>query len=96
MSEQKECMQCGGEWAWNDEDVFDFDKPVGKRIWPAVCFDCRKSLETRYKTGTLTYNELLMEFSTISGRISKKCAVSGNAALARLRTFEPRKRGKHR
>lgn len=90
-------MQCGLAWEWTEEKIFDFNLPVGRRVWPAVCLECREDLKERYKAGKLTKTQLIMEFSTISGRIAKVCAVSpGTAAraLKAMKNFTPRRRGK--
>jgi hypothetical protein len=97
VEEKDECMNCGMDWKWNTSTVFDFNKPVGKRVWPAICFVCRADIETKYKTGKITKTELMMEFITISGRIAKKCAITpGNAlrALEQMKSFAPKRRGK--
>src|SRR5438309_2305728 len=62
---QTECAGCGKLWGWNDKNVFDFNLPVGKRIWPAICPECRSNLERRYKTKELNRTELMLEFSTL-------------------------------
>jgi hypothetical protein len=97
MSRQLECAYCGKEWEWDCEPIFDFSIPVGKRIWPAVCPDCRALLEQKFKSGQLSYNELLLEFSSISARAAKKCAGKVQATLVQTINpgFRPKRRGKN-
>ena len=49
INNQTECMSCGSPWGWNDKNVFDFNISTGKRIWVAVCTNCRTTLERKYK-----------------------------------------------
>ena len=88
------CIICKLNWVWDSKDVQDFNKPVGKRIWPALCVGCRENIETKYKSGRITKAELLLEFSTISGKISKLLADTGSLDMSLLKMFKPQKRGK--
>lgn len=97
MVKQKECVACGATWEWDCEKVHDFNKPIGKRIWPAVCKTCQSDFETKYKSGKITKTELRMEFSTISGKIAMKCAVNpGDAfrSMEKMKNFGSKRRGK--
>ena len=97
MAEQSACANCGKEWAWQCEQVFDFAASIGRRVWPAVCAACRAALEEKFKSGALSYNELLLEFSSISARAAKQCA--GKVKIDIVRTanpsFRPKRRGKN-
>lgn len=97
MSRQTECTKCGQEWGWDCEQIFDFAVPIGKRVWPAVCPACRASLETKFKLGELSYNELLLEFSGISARAAKQCAGKVRTDIVHTANpaFRPKRRGKH-
>lgn len=97
MGRQTKCAKCGQEWEWHCEQVFDFAVSMGKRVWPAVCPACRALLEKKFKSGELSYNELLLEFSGISARAAKQCA--GKVKIDIVRTanpsFRPKRRGKN-
>ena len=95
MDVQHECIYCSQDWEWRSDTIFDFNLSIGKRIWPAVCLNCRKELERKYRSGEINRTQLIMEFSTISARIAKKCAVKGNVAILKLKEFRPRGRGKN-
>ena len=96
MAMHLECMSCFGAWEWDDKDVFNFDIPMGKRVWPSLCAECKEELETKYKMEEITRTQLIIEFSKIAGRIAQKCAGrSGGTAVAKLKEFKPKKRGKH-
>lgn len=94
MSLQTKCVNCESVWEWNTDDVFDYTIPVGKRVWPALCPACKQAIEHRYKSKQITHTELLLEFSNISGKIAKRCVVSGSDALLKLKMFKTTRRGK--
>ena len=97
MATQKECARCNSPWEWDSVAVHDFNIPTAKRVWPAVCTQCRTELEQGYKEKKITRKELDAEFSSISARAAKKSARSpGEVAdiLRMMRNFEPRRRGK--
>lgn len=97
MSGQTKCALCGGEHAWDCEKIFDFSVSIGKRVWPAICHACQAALEDKFKSGELTYNELLLEFSNISAKAARMCAGKVRADIVQLvnPSFRPKKRGKN-
>ncbi len=94
INNQTECMNCNCVWGWNDKDIFDFNIPVGKRVWTAVCVACKADIERRFKEKTINRSQLMLEFTRISGCIAKKCAISSSDAIGKLKEFKPHRKGK--
>ncbi len=97
MPKQQECARCNSPWEWDSVIVHDFNIPIAKRVWPAVCTQCRLELEQGYKAKKITRKQLDAEFSTISARAAKKSARSPGevaAILQQMRNFAPKRRGK--